>query len=227
MRDDNTEQKDRTLLRPLERGLRTLAFLADQPASLSEIARAIDAPKSSLISVLQTLVTLGYADHDGKLYKVGRQATTLAARLMGNSSVFYAALPALEALAVASGENVALARFDVDAQKLVYTHKVEGTHRIRLNIEIGAQRNLYSSNGGRVILAHQPDEWIESYFRETELKAYTTHTVADPKLLWEEVRKIREPRHFFSSISKSRSWVSNTKSISRSRYVVSIIINPA
>lgn len=179
------------LLRPLERGLRVLAFLAEHSASLSDIARAIDTPKSSLLDVLNTLVALGHVEHDGKLYRVGPQATTLAARLMGNNSLIYAASPTLESLASVTGENVALARFDADQRMLVYTHKIDGTHPIRFNMEVGDQRDLYSSNGGRVILANQSDAWIRAYLRETPLKAYTPNTLTDPTKIWERIREVR------------------------------------
>ena len=181
----------KVLLRPLERGLRVLAFLAEHSASLSDIARATDTPKSSLLDVLGTLVALGYAEHDGKLYQVGKQATTLAARLMGNNSLIYAASPILEALGSTTGEDVALARFDPVLRKLVYIHKVAGTHPIRFNMEVGDQRDLYSSNGGRVMLAHQTDDWIGTYLNETKLKAYTPNTLTDPALIWERLRNIR------------------------------------
>ena len=181
----------KSLLRPLERGLRVLAFLAEHSASLSDIARATQTPKSSLLDVLNTLVALGHAEHDGKHYRVGPQATTLAARLMGNNSLIHVASSTMEALASATGENVALARFDADLRVLVYTHKVNGTHPIRYDMEVGDQRELYSSNGGRVILAQQNDKWIDAYLRETPLRAHTPNTLVDPADILKRVREVR------------------------------------
>ena len=74
-------------LEALARGLRVIeAFNRDRrQLSLSDVARVVELPRASVRRTLHTLVQLGYAETDGRLFKLRPRILTLAgAYLMSN-----------------------------------------------------------------------------------------------------------------------------------------------
>ena len=58
-------------------------------------------------------------------------------------------------------------------------------------ISVGTRFPAYATSMGRVLLAAQPDEWLEEYLASTSLRGLTDHTITNPTALRNELRKIR------------------------------------
>ena len=57
------------------------------------------------------------------------------------------------------------------------------TKPIRLSFPVGLRRPLYCAAVGKLLLAHQPEAWIDDYLQRTPLVPYTPHTQTDPEAL--------------------------------------------
>ena len=98
----------------LERVLRTLRLLADKPdgLTLSQLMAQIEAPKTSVHSLLQGLAAAAYVQRHDSLYRLGPESFVLGAALVAARSLTIVATPYLREARALSGETVLLAVID-------------------------------------------------------------------------------------------------------------------
>lgn len=167
--------------RSLKRVMQIIEHLATavNGATLSELAEALAAPKSSLLVLLRSLAGLGFAIREDDRYLLGPAMYGLAAAVLARRRLPSLARPFMRKLWDATGETVILAVLKEDAPLASYIDQIESANQVRFIARIGEARPLYCSAAGRVLLAFQGEEWQERYLRTTEMKAYTPNTVTD------------------------------------------------
>ena len=167
------------------RVLRLLRILADRPAglALTPLCLALNAPKTSVLSLLRGLTAHGYLQRSNDLYELGPEAFSLGASLVSARSLDVVALPFLREAVARSGETALIARIDRTADRLVYNPIFESTRTIRYAVPVGTTRPLFASSAGRVLLAFQEEAWRRDYLRRADLRAMTEHSVTDPAQL--------------------------------------------
>lgn len=175
------------------RVLRLLRILADRPAglALTPLCLALNAPKTSVLSLLRGLTAHGYLQRSNDLYELGPEAFSLGASLVSARSLDIVALPFLREAVARSGETALIARIDRAAGRLVYNPIIESERPIRYAVPVGTTRPLFASSSGRVLLAFQDEAWRRDYLRRADLLAMTEHSVTDPAQL---ARLIEEAR---------------------------------
>jgi DNA-binding IclR family transcriptional regulator len=175
------------------RVLRLLRILANRPVglALTPLCVALNAPKTSVLSLLRGLTAHGYLHRSNDLYELGPEAFSLGASLVSARSLDVMALPFLREAVVRSGETALIARIDRTADRLVYNPIIESTRTIRYAVPVGTTRPLFASSAGRVLLAFQDEAWRRDYLRRADLRAMTEHSVTDPAQL---ARIIEEAR---------------------------------
>ena len=125
---------------------------AGKPLSLSQLARAIDAPVSSCFGIVRTLQARGY------LYEVKARAGYYPTKLLFEHARVIASrdplaerfVPLLEKLRDQTGETVLLAK-RLDRQA-VYLSVLDGLHSIRYSPKVGEFRPLHASASGKALL---------------------------------------------------------------------------
>ena len=167
------------------RVLRLLRILADHPAglALTPLCLVLNAPKTSVLSLLRGLTAHGYLQRSNDLYELGPEAFSLGASLVSARSLDVVALPFLREAVARSGETALIARIDRTADRLVYNPIIESTRAIRYAVPVGTTRPLFASSAGRVLLAFQDEAWRRDYLRRADLRAMTEHSVTDPAQL--------------------------------------------
>ena len=87
-----------TYVEALARGLRVLeAFGRDRrQLTLSDAARAVDLPRASVRRTLHTLVQLGYAETDGRMFRLTPRVLTLAGSYLLSNPLSEILQPAVE-----------------------------------------------------------------------------------------------------------------------------------
>lgn len=123
-----------------------------KPMSLSQLARAIDAPVSSCFGIVRTLEARGY------LYEVRARAGFYPTKLLFEHARAIASrdplaerfLPLLEKLRDQTGETVLLSK-RLDRQA-VYLAVLDGLHSIRYSPKVGEFRPLHASASGKALL---------------------------------------------------------------------------
>jgi DNA-binding IclR family transcriptional regulator len=167
------------------RVLRLLRILADHPAglALTPLCMVMNAPKTSVLSLLRGLTVHGYLQRSNEAYGLGPESFALGASLVSARSLDVVALPFLREAAERSGETALIARIDRAADRLVYNPIIESTRAIRYAVPVGTTRPLFASSAGRVLLAFQDEAWRRDYLRRADLRAMTEHSVTDPAQL--------------------------------------------
>ncbi|NGP08059.1 IclR family transcriptional regulator [Rhodococcus sp. 14C212] len=172
--------------------LRVFEAVADsQPVGLSELARRLDVPKSTVQRCLKTLHEAGWvrpAPGEGRWSITGR-AFTVGSAVAAGDHLRDAVLPELGALQSAVGETIHLAVPDGD--ELVLVERLDSPHQLRAFLALGTRLPLHAAATGKAYLATLPDERIASYLAATPAKV-TDRTETDPDRLRDEIGLIRE-----------------------------------
>jgi IclR family transcriptional regulator, acetate operon repressor len=179
--------------RSLTRILGLFDVLAKKPdgLTLAELNTVLESPKSSLLNLLRPLVAEGYLMHSHGFYRLGPTAFRLAANIMSVWNFSKLVRPYLEELAARSKESVYIGVLDREAQVITYVDAIDSGHSIRYAITVGANRPLYCTAAGRVLLAFAEPEFQEDYMRTAKLVRRTEHTVTDRKELRKKLDEIR------------------------------------
>jgi IclR family transcriptional regulator, acetate operon repressor len=164
---------------------------SEEGVSLAELSATIGAPKSSLLGILRSMVSLGYMEHGHGLYRLGPRSFRLAADILAVRRFPNLVRPILHELAAKSGETVFLVVLDRMAQRVTYADIIDSANPVRYTVPTGTTRPLYVSAGGLMLLAYQEPDWVDSYIRATRLEPLTGHTITDPEQLRERLATIR------------------------------------
>jgi DNA-binding IclR family transcriptional regulator len=181
-----------TSVKSADRTVDILELLASSPQrlTLSELQRALRVPKSSLHSLLQTLVSRGWVETDerGMTYAVGLRALRVGAAYLERDPVIEAAGPLLTQLRNELNETVHLAR--LDGSDIVYLASRESAHHLRTSSRIGRRLPAHATALGKVLLAVRDDTEVDALLPD-RLEALTPETVTDRATLKAELAETR------------------------------------
>lgn len=179
--------------RSLTRVMQIVAHLAaaENGATLSELAQALKAPKSSLLVLLRALAAQGFTTREEDRHFLGPAMFGLAAAVMARRRLPTLARPFMRRLWEATGETVILAVMKADQPLVSYIDQIESTNQVRFIARIGEERPLYCSAAGRALLAFQGEDWREAYLRTTEFRTYTPNTPTDPAEIRRRLDRVR------------------------------------
>jgi len=161
--------------------------------ALRELSAKLEAPKSSLLSLLRTLTTRAYLEQ-GALgeYRLGRKALELGMGSPAHRALPEIARPALRELMRRTGETVFLGALGGDGTAVVFVDKVESEQVIRYTAGVGDRRALHATSSGKVILAFLPLPEREKILRSLPLKRYTDQTVTSLPALRAAIEEVRQ-----------------------------------
>jgi len=157
---------------------------------IGELAELTGLPRSSVHNIMSTFALLGYIAQNEKnsRYRLGykfleRGYTTR------KTNFFYDKLhPFMEEAACLTGESITYAILDGIESIYIETAYPPLTASVRLNI--GARYPLYSTAGGKSILAFSPER-VFNQVCENEMIALTDTTITSVSELEEEIKNIR------------------------------------
>ena len=182
---------DGDFVQSLERGLTVIrAFDAEHPTlSLSEVAAATGLSRAAARRFLHTLVHLGYMHNNGGRFSLRPKILELGYAYLSSLTLPEVAMPHLEELAEQVRESSSVS--ELDGEDVVYIARVPTKRIMRVTINVGTRFPAYATSMGRVLLAAQPDEWLDRYLSSVTLHSLTDHTITSPAGLRQELRKIR------------------------------------
>ena len=182
---------DGDFVQSLERGLTVIrAFDAEHPVlSLSEVAAATGLSRAAARRFLHTLVHLGYMHNNGGRFSLRPKILELGYAYLSSLTLPEVALPHLEDLAEQVRESSSIS--ELDGEDVVYIARVPTKRIMRVTINVGTRFPAYATSMGRVLLAAQPDDWLDRYLSSVSLHGLTDHTITSPAGLRQELRKIR------------------------------------
>ena len=161
----------------------------DDP-TLSRLARDLEAPKSSIHSVVQTLIGRGWVRRDaGGRLSIGTRALLVGAAHLDADPVVALTGPVLDDLAAQLDETVHLGR--LLGRDIVYLAKRESTQPLRMFSAVGRRLPAYATALGKVLLAHLPEDDLDAHLPE-RLEALTAATITDRAELRAHLARVRE-----------------------------------
>jgi IclR family pca regulon transcriptional regulator len=189
--------RNRNHVSALEKGLLAIeSFSASRrEQTLSDVARRAGLTRAAARRYLHTLVAAGYAETDGKLFRLTPKALRLGFAYLSSVPLPQLAQPVLENIADQTQDVAALAVLD-DTQAVFIACSVQ--RRIVAAItRVGTRLPAFSSSTGRVLLAGMPEEAVVTLLeRAGPIKKITPKTKSSRAELLAEVRSARE--HGFS-----------------------------
>jgi DNA-binding IclR family transcriptional regulator len=180
--------------RATTRIVQVLRILADHPqgATLTELADLSATPKTSLLALLRALTHAHYLANNGGKYVLGVEAFKLGAAIVAQRRFPEIARPVMERLAMEAGETILIGQLASDRPSMVYVMSAESRSAIRFIAGIGERRELFSSSGGRVLLAAMSEAQQAEYFRTAEMRAHTPATRTHKRELKAILKEVAE-----------------------------------
>lgn len=175
----------------VERALRILVELGEEPRTISDLARRLDVHRSTALRLLRSLETERFVrrSEDGR-YMLGPAIQALSQAALDAHDVRGVAHPHLQRLGDRHGHTVHLAA--LQEREVVYLDKVESRHAIRMHSRIGATAPLHATGVGKVILAYLPEDRHDDLLGEEPYRSCTPHTRTTRDDLERDLAIIRE-----------------------------------
>jgi IclR family pca regulon transcriptional regulator len=166
------------------------AFDADHPKlTLSEVAASTGLSRAAARRFLRTLVQLGYMRIDGSRFALRPKILELGYAYLSSLTLPEVAMPHLEQLVEQVHESSSVSELDGD--DVIYIARVPTKRIMTVTISVGTRFPAYATSMGRVLLAAQPDERLDSYLDSVSLRGLTGHTITSATALRRELHKIR------------------------------------
>jgi DNA-binding IclR family transcriptional regulator len=180
------------IVRSVDRALDLLLVMGRKGSEfgITELSRELGTTKSTVHSLLQTLMGKGFIEQNlrnGK-YRLGISLFQLGMCCAGRMDVKQVARPYMEALSEETCEIVLLAAPDHDS--IVIIDKIEPQRPFLMIPRIDFRIAVHSTAVGKILLAFATIEWREKIVARG-LHGYTDYTITKETLLTNELEKIR------------------------------------
>lgn len=162
-----------------------------EPLGINELARRIGLNKSSISRLVATLVVARLVERDAASARIrlGAGLVLLAAPVLAELHIKDLVRPALEELAMRSGETASYNMWD--GSDAVTIEQVAGPGAVRIFSEPGRRDPGHCTACGKILLAHEPAEVIEAYCA-TALEGFNERTIVEPAVLRQELATARQ-----------------------------------
>ncbi|MDH7797174.1 MULTISPECIES: IclR family transcriptional regulator C-terminal domain-containing protein [unclassified Beijerinckia] len=199
-REDDGQDRARSFVTSMDRGLRVIRAFGEQHAFLSvtEVAERTAISRAAARRFLKTLEALDYVGSvDGQKYFLKPSVLTLGFAYLSSLGLNEVVQPILTSMLERNGEPCSLAVLsDTD---VLYVARAHNHQPLRAAIRVGDRLPAFSTALGRVLLSGKSDEELRTLLTTTPLKKHTPDTITDPTALLEEIIKVRQQGYAFSA----------------------------
>jgi DNA-binding IclR family transcriptional regulator len=160
-----------------------------QELGVTDIARALDLPKSTIAGLIFTLEQNDYLHQNTvtRKYRLGFKLAERAGVFLDQFDLRRVALPILEELRNSSDESVNLAIRD-DGY-VTYIERMLGNNILGMRSEIGKRELIHSTALGKAMLAQLPTAELNKFIAEYQFTPVTPHTITDPDMFALEMQE--------------------------------------
>ncbi len=184
----------RYTVRSVARALRVVQVVAEGPAdglSLSELAKAIGASKSTTLALVRTLIAFGMLrdGRPGPRYTLGTGLIRLGDIARGQLPLGDVCRPLLTELSDLTKMTSRLAICDEGFP--VFIERVDGPGSVRFHTPLGQRELPHASAAGKAMLATMPADQVRAVCGQSGLPRRTSHTITDLASLLENLVLVR------------------------------------
>jgi len=172
---------------------------AQTPLSLSELARALNAPPSSCFNLIRALQARGYlysVQPRRQLYPT-RRLFEVAKAIVAGEPWMARIEPALTLLRDQTQETVILGKRQGD--RVVYLNVIEGPQSIRYTARAGDLKPLHSSSIGKALLGTLDPAELADLLKQLPLERVTEATITDRSALLADLERSRKRGYFMTA----------------------------
>jgi IclR family transcriptional regulator, pca regulon regulatory protein len=183
---------DREYLAGLEKGLSIIeAFSADEGGlNVARAAELAGISRASARRCLRTLQLLGYAEHDGKRFRLAPRALRLGHAYLASTPLARVIQPVIEAASERTKHSMSVGLLD-DTQVVVIA-RAYVQRSLSGGLGVGSWLPAYCSANGRVLLSALPDGRVEAILKRTSRVRLTKRTRVGVLEIMSEIALIRE-----------------------------------
>lgn len=176
----------------LEKGLDVLAILASRPAgmTLTEMAETAGLTRAGARRLLLTLVATGFADQDGRRFRLSPRLLTLARQWLDGTSLWAFAELHLRKVAAALKESCSAAV--LSGTDVVYVARVPAERITSVALHVGTRLPAYCTSMGRVLLSGLTETELQDLLARSDISKLTEKTVTARGTLAGIVRRAGE-----------------------------------
>ncbi|MGH9666694.1 MAG: IclR family transcriptional regulator [Bryobacteraceae bacterium] len=167
-------------------------FTTQSPSwTLSDLARSLHIPKSTVHNLLRTLQSFDLVrqDTETRVYRLGPGAMELGLVFARSSDVLSHARAVLGRLAELTRETVKLGILSND--QVLIIGAVESTHQLHTRGDAGTRWPLHSSSLGKAILSVLPDDEAGEILARKGMFRFTGRTLTNWDDIDKELKRIR------------------------------------
>jgi IclR family transcriptional regulator, pca regulon regulatory protein len=186
------DNEDRDYVNSLARGLTVIrAFSRNRPSmTLSDVAKRTGINRAATRRFLLTLVREGYAETDGKYFRLRPKVLELGFSALSSMTFSTIAQPIMDELADAVDEMCLAAV--LDGEWVVYVNRTSTQRVISVDLDVGTRLPAFCMSTGRVLLAALPDDALDRWLAELRPVKYTNNTIVSKRKLREEIIRARK-----------------------------------
>ncbi len=181
-------------LRSVDRAIAVLKTFSEEEPELgvTELSQRLELSKSTVHRLLASLQRARLVDQDPKTekYRLGIALVRLAGLVLKQIDVWQVSRPFLRSLAEVCEETVNLAVLTGDG-KVINIDGVSSPRMVRNVGWIGREMLPHCVASGKALLAYLPQQRLERILAKG-LPRFTEETIADPILLREELKRVRQ-----------------------------------
>lgn len=178
----------------VQRAFMILEFLndSDRGWNISEMSRKLKIPKSTTHVLVSTLDQLGYVKQlpSSRRFQLSTKMLGLGRRALNATPLPEAALPHLRWLVQ---ETQLTAHIGIlEKNQVVFVQKADGPGFIKFDTYIGKCSPLHCTALGKALLAHQPQEMLESSILGYSFGRFTKKTIVTKAAFMAELARVRQ-----------------------------------
>jgi IclR family transcriptional regulator, pca regulon regulatory protein len=161
----------------LARGLGVISAFDEQrrQMTLSDVARAVDLPRATVRRALATLVSLGYLEADGRLFRLTPRILKLAIAYLSSDPVPSILQPVCERLCRQVGASCSVAVRD--GEEAVMIARAVPARPASVGLGVGYRLPVFCSALGRVLASAMPDAELDAFLAQLKPVRFTRQTV--------------------------------------------------
>jgi DNA-binding IclR family transcriptional regulator len=187
-------KKQQKKIRSLQRAIDIIDLFNGQRREMgvTEIARALEMPKSTVAGLIFTLEQNHYLSQhpETRKYSLGYKLVERAGVLLDQMDLRRIAEPILQILRDTANESVNLAIRD--GNYVTYIARMQGDNVLRMRSEIGKREMIHSTALGKAILADHGDDELADIVRAIDLIPVTPRTITSADEFLRELNLTRE-----------------------------------
>ena len=192
--DPREEVVDRYTVRSVVRAMRLIELVANAPQEglqLSDLARSLNASKSTTLALARTLTKAGMLRdaRPGPRYFLGTALIRLGDITRSQLPLGEICRPVLNQLADLTKMTSRVAIYDSGYP--VFIERVDGPGSVRFHTPLGQREEPHASAAGKAMLATMTEDGVRTICADHGLPARTGRTITDINLLLESLTTVR------------------------------------